>query len=187
MICIARTRRLAQVNEYRDGIRDVAQQLRQGTGLRFSWKQLEALVWKLAPFFIAAPLLRRGVLGWYSDFDAILQGQARRLSFDLLQEYLDYGGAGVTFMAGIWEESGGLPAKAELALSLPDLVSGILADRLTSPFVAGPVDMANDAPGARILAGLARMGNPFRPGGDGVAEELAPSAPARAPRPAPTP
>lgn len=164
VICIARTRRLSEVKEYRDGICEVARRL-ENTGITCTWSQLEALVWKLTPFFVAAPLLRNGVLVWYSDFDAMLRGETQKLCVNLALENLDYGGADVSLVTGFWDESKGLPVNAELALSLPDLVSGVLADRLTSPFVPGPVSTSDDPAGAVILEGLAEMGKPFRPGG----------------------
>jgi hypothetical protein len=51
-----------------------------------------------------------------------------------------------------------------LMLSLPDLVAGVLARRLTVPFASAGVDVRSEDPGAAaILAGIARMMEPESP------------------------
>lgn len=133
-------------------------------GRRITAQGAAAALQKLLPFVVVAPLLQGGAIGWASDRDSMLQGGIGEDLLAMLLAHLDRAGANVSIVQPLY--TGELPRESELALSISDLVSGVVADVVPSPLVPTAIDASTlDAAAFRILAGLSLMGDPFVDGG----------------------
>jgi hypothetical protein len=157
-ICVAFSSRFLAEADYRALLKRASEQLATD-GQEMTGRDLSIAMWKLAPFFIAAPLLQKGALGWYSDHDTLLHGAVRSILPQMLMHYLDVGGANVSLLIPEYAESTELPSTVECGLSLPDLMCGLLADWLPSPFTTTNVDSSHlDREAFMLLCALAQMG-----------------------------
>lgn len=162
-VCVAYSRRLYDTEEYR-ALKRAATREFQRVGRRVTARGTAAALQKLLPFMIVAPLLQGGALGWASDRDSMLQGGIGEELLPMLLSHLDRAGANVSIVQPLYD--GELPSEQEVALSLPDLVSGVIADLVPSPFVSTSIDVSTlDAEAFRLLAGLSLMGDPFQSAG----------------------
>jgi len=161
-VCVAYSRRLSDTEEYRALKRAAALEFEKA-GRRVTARGAASALQKLLPFMVVAPLLQGGAIGWASDRDSMLQGGIGKELLPILLSHLE-AGANVSVVQPLY--SGELPREHELALSLPDLVSGVIADLVPSPFVPTSIDASTlDAEAFRILVGLSLMGDPFQHGG----------------------
>lgn len=159
-ICVAVSKRLREQQRFRAFLDQVPQSPPGACGSVTGAARASAL-WKLSPFFVAAPLLKQGALAWYSDRDALQRGALGQELFPTLMHYLELGGAKATLVYPEYPETSPLPDAVERVLSLPDLVSGVVADWLPSPFVPAALDRSTlDREAFKVLASLALMGAP---------------------------
>lgn len=157
-VCVAFSGKFRASHSYREFLNETNRSLREG-GSNITGRVLADAAQKLAPLLVVAPLLQRGVLTWYSDIDSLLCGDIGQHSIDLALAYLHLGGSDVTLLYPDYMRGGRLPENVELGLSVPDLVCGVLADWLPSPFRSRTIDSAQDPAAVQILAGLAQMGS----------------------------
>ena len=152
-ICVAYSERFGSEPASQQIIEQATKLLRQ-SGRAFDGAATLSLAQKLSPFDVLMPLLDQGVLGWVSDHDSILQGDIGTETFAAVLDCLN---PGVALVQPTY--TGDLPLEAEWALTLPDIVSGTVADFCPVPLEPTTFRRGDAEPeGLQLLVELARMG-----------------------------
>jgi hypothetical protein len=157
-VCVAYSNRFLADSEHTLLRKSAAAQF-ANEGRDINAKVAIAALKKLLPFFVIAPLLQQMTLGWASDHDSMLEGGIGEELFETLMSYLDHAGANVSLLHPVYRQSDQLSDEIELALTLPDLVCGVLGKILPSPFTPTSTDLVSlDDETRYLLRAISQMG-----------------------------
>jgi hypothetical protein len=167
-VCVAHSKQFRAEPSYAVDRREAREHLRAG-GSQVPVAVAIATALKLLPFVLMAPQLNGGALAWNSDRDAMLEGAQGEELMEWLLTYLDHAGGNISVVQPQYSDR--LPEESEVILSLPDLVSGLVADLLPCPFVPTTLNVGDlDSETFTLFAGVSQMGCAFTD--DGIAGKL---------------
>ncbi len=160
-ICVAVSKELISRSDVREFLTEVTKSQRE-VGSRLTGKSLCTSMMKLTPFLVAAPALpRRGAFAWYSDHDVLTSGAMSDIFMEYAMDLLSLGGSSLNLMFPSYQQHVRLPENVQMALSVPDLVSGVLSDWLADRDIETTAEnTALDPAGFQLLAGLAQLSSP---------------------------